>query len=67
MADGVEAAQAVVLRRDMGPDPPSTGRRADAAGDVDWTLSVDSAVNRAHQHATNMRRVERPAGVHTGG
>jgi hypothetical protein len=27
---------------------------------------VDSTVNRAHQHATNMSRVERPAGVHTG-
>lgn len=39
---------------------------ADAAGDVDWTLSVDSTVNRAHQHATNMTRIERPAGL-TGG
>lgn len=40
---------------------------ADAAGEVDWTVSVDSTVNRAHQHATNMSRLERPAGVHTGG
>ena len=40
---------------------------ADAAGEVDWTVSVDSTVNRAHQHATNTSRVERPAGVHTGG
>ncbi len=40
---------------------------ADAGGEVDWTVSVDSTVNRAHQHATNMSRVERPAGVHTGG
>lgn len=40
---------------------------ADAAGEVDWTVSVDSTVNRAHQHATNMSRVERPAGVHAGG
>lgn len=40
---------------------------ADAAGEVDWTVSVDSTVNRAHQHATNMSRVERPAGAHTGG
>jgi transposase len=40
---------------------------ADAAGEVDWTVSVDSTVNRAHQHATNMSRVVRPAGVHTGG
>jgi transposase len=40
---------------------------ADAAGDVDWSVSVDSTVNRAHQHATNMSRIARPAGVHTGG
>lgn len=35
---------------------------ADAAGDVDWTTSVDSTVNRAHQHATNMSRVDAPTG-----
>jgi len=40
---------------------------ADAAGGLDWTVSVDSTVNRAHQHATNISRVERPAGAHTGG
>jgi transposase len=39
---------------------------ADAAGEVDWMVSVDSTVNRAHQHATNLGRVERPAGI-TGG
>lgn len=35
---------------------------ADAAGEVDWTVSVDSTINRAHQHATNTRRLEQPAG-----
>ena len=40
--------------------------QADAAGDLDWKVSVDSTVNRAHQHATNLGRVERPAGL-TGG
>src|SRR5215213_2865319 len=40
---------------------------ADAEGVVNWTVAVDSTVNRAHQHATNTRRLERPAGVHTGG
>lgn len=40
---------------------------ADAVGDLDWTISVDSTVNRAHQHATNRRRTERPAGGLTGG
>lgn len=39
---------------------------ADAAGELDWQVSVDSTVNRAHQHATNLGRVERPAGL-TGG
>jgi len=29
---------------------------ADAAGLVDWAVSVDSTVNRAHQHATNIPR-----------
>ena len=35
---------------------------ADAAGEVDWKVSVDSTINRAHQHATNMGRVERAPG-----
>lgn len=35
---------------------------ADAAGEVDWKVSVDSTINRAHQHATNMSRVERARG-----
>lgn len=39
---------------------------ADAADEVDWTVSVDATINRAHQHATNRTRVERPAGL-TGG
>jgi transposase len=29
---------------------------ADAAGVVDWKVSADSSVVRAHQHATNIRR-----------
>lgn len=39
---------------------------ADAKGEVDWTVSVDATINRAHQHATNTKRVERPTGL-TGG
>ncbi|MBT2597893.1 IS5 family transposase [Arthrobacter sp. ISL-72] len=27
---------------------------ADAAGQIDWTVSVDSTINRAHQHGTNL-------------
>jgi transposase len=33
--------------------------QADAAGRVDWTVSVDSTINRAHQHATNLPRGEK--------
>jgi len=40
---------------------------ADAAGAVDWNVSVDSTINRAHQHATTLSRVEVPAGRRTGG
>jgi transposase len=40
--------------------------QADAAGEVDWRISVDATINRAHQHATNLGRIERPAGL-TGG
>lgn len=32
--------------------------RADAAGLVDWDVSVDSTVNRAHQHGTNTKRAK---------
>jgi transposase len=35
---------------------------ADAAGELDWIISVDSTVNRAHQHATTLTRVEALAG-----
>jgi transposase len=36
--------------------------RADAAGKIDWTVSVDSTIARAHQHATNTRRPEQDTG-----
>ena len=35
--------------------------QADAAGEIGWSVSVDSTINRAHQHATNLPRGERPA------
>ena len=37
----------------------------DEAGDADWTVSVDSTVVRAHQHAAGARRVL-PADLVTG-
>lgn len=30
---------------------------ADAAGEVIWDISVDSTINRAHQHATTLARL----------
>ena len=29
---------------------------ADAAGEIDWSVSVDSTIARAHQHATSITR-----------
>lgn len=36
---------------------------ADAAGEIDWTVSVDATISRAHQHGTNTTRPDQ----HTGG
>jgi hypothetical protein len=30
--------------------------QADAEGKIDWTVSIDATINRAHQHATNTTR-----------
>ena len=35
---------------------------ADARGDLDWTVSVDATINRAHQHATNTTRPDQDTG-----
>lgn len=41
---------------------------ADAAGELDWMVSADSTIARAHQHATNVaREVVGPGEQHTGG
>ena len=29
---------------------------ADATGEIDWSVSVDSTINRAHQYGTNLTR-----------
>ncbi len=36
---------------------------ADAAGQIDWNVSVDATINRAHQHATNTTRLSRTQGA----
>lgn len=33
--------------------------QADAVGEIDWNVSVDSTINRAHQHGTNLPRGEK--------
>jgi transposase len=40
---------------------------ADAAGEIDWRVSVDSTVMRAHQHAATARRSPSTLTSHTGG
>lgn len=34
--------------------------RKDAVGDIDWLVSVDSTIARAHQHAAGARKKGRP-------
>jgi transposase len=36
---------------------------ADAAGKVDWRVSVAAPITRAHQHATNTTRPEQDTGA----
>lgn len=41
---------------------------ADAAGEIDWIVSVDSTINRVHQHGATAHREEVSSPrVHTGG
>ncbi len=39
----------------------------DAAGDLDWNLSVDSTIVRVHQHGATAGRSSAPPGRRTGG
>jgi transposase len=41
--------------------------QADAAGEIDWGVSVDSTIARAHQHATNTTRPQAGPTSLTGG
>ena len=40
---------------------------ADAAGELEWAVSVDSTIARAHQHATCAARSSAGPSSHTGG
>ena len=35
---------------------------ADAAEEIDWQVSVDSTITRAHQHGSNTTRPDQPTG-----
>lgn len=35
---------------------PAAQARADSTGDIDWLVSIDSTVVRAHQHAAGARK-----------
>ena len=47
----------LVAGRDLGADPGRPAGRCDEGEGKDWTLSSDSTVARAHQHAAGARRV----------
>ena len=40
---------------------------ADAKGEIDWKVSVDSTIARVHQHGATAARSELKATAHTGG
>jgi transposase len=40
---------------------------ADAAGEIDWRVSVDSTVARVHQHGATAARSSSSPSSHTGG
>ena len=35
---------------------------ADAMGEIDWNVSVDATINRAHQHGTTLPRPDQDTG-----
>ena len=41
--------------------------QADAAGEFDWRVSVDSTVSRVHQHGASLARSSTTPTSHTGG
>jgi hypothetical protein len=64
LADRASPSPAVVGGRDVGSVLAAVQVDADAGGDLDWRVSVDSTITRAPQHAA--RSVCSPSS-HTGG
>ena len=56
MADGVEAARPVQSGRHLDAVLTRLLAEADATGELDWAVSVDSTVVRAHQHGATAKR-----------
>ena len=56
MADGLEAHRRFSGDGTWDKILSTLLAHADAAGLIDWEVSIDSTVNRAHQHATNLPR-----------
>jgi len=50
------------LPRDVFGPWQTVWKRHRRYGQVDWTVSVDATINRAHQHATNTTRPEQDTG-----
>jgi hypothetical protein len=61
MEDGLRTAPAVVGRREWERLLQQVQAAADAAGEIDWDVSVDSAIVRTHQHAAGARIDPPPA------
>ena len=69
MADGVEAASSLRDRWHVDKLLRVIQAEADAAGRVDWNVSVDSSIVRAHQHSATAKRSarDRARRAHRGG
>src|SRR5699024_3444830 len=62
LADRLETAPSLQRRRHLGAVLTYLLTIADAEGKIDWTVSVDASITRAHQHATNTTRPEQDTG-----
>lgn len=62
MADSVEASLPLRCRWHVGQGPGPDLGWADDAEEIDWQVSVDSTITRAHQHGSNTTRPDQPTG-----
>ena len=63
MTNGVQAPCSLRRGRHLGPGLLRTiVADADAAGMIDWNVSVDATICRTHRHGTNTTRPEQDTG-----